>query len=277
MGANHSKEHWKPDNLAPNCEKCAKPFTVSVRRHHCRNCGKVYCQSCSFRKAAVLARGITTEVRLCDACYFTIVTAPKGSPGNSFRGSSQQQGAGGNVGISGGGQRNASHTNLASIASDSSAAHSANNHHHVGGTNNNHATHVPQPAAVPTKRAVCDAIVKDASKVMIDASAIRAKETLADVEYTLYNPDLKAAVEGNDVCLPPGGCDTAEEVMAVLDGPARTAPSDALQRYADGVRAVVLAMCDTSALPEIVSPLNDLILSQDRLVATDSPPKTVAE
>ncbi|RXG54811.1 Lateral signaling target protein 2-like protein [Armadillidium vulgare] len=36
---------WIPDNLAPRCMACGALFTVVRRRHHCRNCGKVFCAS----------------------------------------------------------------------------------------------------------------------------------------------------------------------------------------------------------------------------------------
>uniref|UniRef100_A0A2L2YJ81 Rabenosyn-5 n=1 Tax=Parasteatoda tepidariorum TaxID=114398 RepID=A0A2L2YJ81_PARTP len=39
---------WVADSDVPLCPGCAKSFGLSRRRHHCRLCGGVMCQSCSF-------------------------------------------------------------------------------------------------------------------------------------------------------------------------------------------------------------------------------------
>ena len=52
MGATASHEdvpervHWENDNERRECSKCARPFTVVRRRHHCRACGELCCSSC---------------------------------------------------------------------------------------------------------------------------------------------------------------------------------------------------------------------------------------
>lgn len=38
---------WIPDESAPHCMACQSVFTVVRRRHHCRNCGKIFCGKCS--------------------------------------------------------------------------------------------------------------------------------------------------------------------------------------------------------------------------------------
>lgn len=37
---------WQPDTLF-NCQVCERKFTLTSRRHHCRTCGKLICDSCS--------------------------------------------------------------------------------------------------------------------------------------------------------------------------------------------------------------------------------------
>jgi hypothetical protein len=41
------RQHWMPDQLCKHCYACDTPFTVFRRRHHCRLCGQVFCNSCS--------------------------------------------------------------------------------------------------------------------------------------------------------------------------------------------------------------------------------------
>lgn len=41
-GAVETAPVWLPDEEAPSCMSCHTVFTVIRRRHHCRNCGKVY-------------------------------------------------------------------------------------------------------------------------------------------------------------------------------------------------------------------------------------------
>jgi len=36
-------DHWVKDDGAETCLQCGIRFTFSERRHHCRNCGQVFC------------------------------------------------------------------------------------------------------------------------------------------------------------------------------------------------------------------------------------------
>eukprot|EP00472_Partenskyella_glossopodia_P014082 CAMPEP_0197530812 /NCGR_PEP_ID=MMETSP1318-20131121/33006_1 /TAXON_ID=552666 /ORGANISM="Partenskyella glossopodia, Strain RCC365" /LENGTH=540 /DNA_ID=CAMNT_0043086791 /DNA_START=353 /DNA_END=1975 /DNA_ORIENTATION=- len=38
---------WIPDSSAASCSGCERPFSLIVRRHHCRGCGKVMCHDCT--------------------------------------------------------------------------------------------------------------------------------------------------------------------------------------------------------------------------------------
>ena len=44
---------WEYDELQPFCSNCACPFTPLNRRHHCRLCGKIFCNDCSRLKALI--------------------------------------------------------------------------------------------------------------------------------------------------------------------------------------------------------------------------------
>jgi len=58
------------DKLRPNCPACEVLFTLSVRRHHCRLCGDVFCNDCSSNRVSLPLEGPEFEkpVRICDSC-----------------------------------------------------------------------------------------------------------------------------------------------------------------------------------------------------------------
>lgn len=60
---------WIPDEEANRCMACAVPFTAFRRRHHCRNCGGVFCGVCSNSTAPLPKYGLKKAVRVCRDCY----------------------------------------------------------------------------------------------------------------------------------------------------------------------------------------------------------------
>ena len=65
---------WIPDELAPQCMSCQAGFTVVRRRHHCRNCGKVFCGRCSANAVPLPRFGHAKPVRVCNRCFMFHVT-----------------------------------------------------------------------------------------------------------------------------------------------------------------------------------------------------------
>lgn len=51
------------------CERCADAFGVLLRKHHCRRCGRTFCQDCSSKTMALPEMGLYEEVRVCEGCY----------------------------------------------------------------------------------------------------------------------------------------------------------------------------------------------------------------
>uniref|UniRef100_A0AAZ3Q9L2 FYVE, RhoGEF and PH domain containing 6 n=1 Tax=Oncorhynchus tshawytscha TaxID=74940 RepID=A0AAZ3Q9L2_ONCTS len=59
---------WIPDLRATMCMVCTCEFTLTWRRHHCRACGKVVCQTCSSSKF-YLEYLKNQPARVCDHCF----------------------------------------------------------------------------------------------------------------------------------------------------------------------------------------------------------------
>ncbi|KAJ8281501.1 hypothetical protein COCON_G00040200 [Conger conger] len=58
---------WLKDDEATQCKKCQKEFSISRRKHHCRNCGDIYCSHCSSNELALPS--YPRPVRVCDICH----------------------------------------------------------------------------------------------------------------------------------------------------------------------------------------------------------------
>ncbi|KAJ2570309.1 hypothetical protein IW140_002402 [Coemansia sp. RSA 1813] len=49
---------WEPDDTTSVCHQCSRRFTLFLRRHHCRRCGLIFCDTCSQRRI-LLASPVT--------------------------------------------------------------------------------------------------------------------------------------------------------------------------------------------------------------------------
>ncbi|KAJ6650133.1 Hepatocyte growth factor-regulated tyrosine kinase substrate, partial [Pseudolycoriella hygida] len=54
------------------CHRCRVEFSFTVRKHHCRNCGQIFCAHCSSKMCTLPKFGIEKEVRVCEACYMSL-------------------------------------------------------------------------------------------------------------------------------------------------------------------------------------------------------------
>jgi len=93
----YTQQPWLPDEVSVHCMLCARPFHFWRWTHHCRDCGGLYCSSCSSHRVEVrhatphrnaLRRSAhplphasqapgpngplhLTALRLCDTCAFS--------------------------------------------------------------------------------------------------------------------------------------------------------------------------------------------------------------
>ena len=84
---NEKKLHsWVNDNTTNNCSKCKKEFTITRRKHHCRNCGKIFCYKCAnyfikipesidipLKNKYINYYFNSGEERVCSNCYNNIL------------------------------------------------------------------------------------------------------------------------------------------------------------------------------------------------------------
>lgn len=58
---------WIDSKQAKTCALCQQAFSVTRRKHHCRLCGNVFCQTCSDNKMELASSA--KPVRVCDTCH----------------------------------------------------------------------------------------------------------------------------------------------------------------------------------------------------------------
>ncbi|XP_034669642.1 zinc finger FYVE domain-containing protein 26 homolog [Drosophila subobscura] len=64
-----SRQQWTPDEAASHCMCCRRAaFTMLMRRHHCRRCGRVVCYACSTQRLRIPELYAELEVRICNDC-----------------------------------------------------------------------------------------------------------------------------------------------------------------------------------------------------------------
>lgn len=63
---------WVPDELVDSCTSCRLSFNLIRRRHHCRNCGQIYCNNCSSHSVPLSHIGYNKPVRVCDRCFVAL-------------------------------------------------------------------------------------------------------------------------------------------------------------------------------------------------------------
>ncbi|XP_018562579.1 RUN and FYVE domain-containing protein 2 isoform X1 [Anoplophora glabripennis] len=72
INKNRPEGSWVKDNSASNCKACKKEFNLTRRKHHCRNCGEIFCAACSENTMPLPS--FPKPVRVCDDCNILLMT-----------------------------------------------------------------------------------------------------------------------------------------------------------------------------------------------------------
>ncbi|KAJ0702237.1 putative chromatin regulator PHD family [Helianthus annuus] len=69
---NEEKDHWVPDEAVTKCTGCGSDFSAFNRKHHCRNCGDIFCDKCTHGRIALTSEENAPQVRVCDRCMVEV-------------------------------------------------------------------------------------------------------------------------------------------------------------------------------------------------------------
>eukprot|EP01059_Diplonema_ambulator_P010272 TRINITY_DN20288_c0_g1_i1.p1 TRINITY_DN20288_c0_g1~~TRINITY_DN20288_c0_g1_i1.p1 ORF type:complete len:196 (+),score=16.17 TRINITY_DN20288_c0_g1_i1:48-635(+) len=76
---------WKDNRSVTNCEDCGSDFKIFRRRHHCRQCGGIFCGECSRERIIIEIVKRGKGVRVCGRCAEAMKkgreSANEGTPG----------------------------------------------------------------------------------------------------------------------------------------------------------------------------------------------------
>ncbi|KAH8375975.1 hypothetical protein KR200_012072 [Drosophila serrata] len=94
-----SRQQWTRDEEASHCMCCRRAaFTMLMRRHHCRRCGRVVCYACSTHRMRIPELYDELEVRICNDCASSSAPRDQGDGVSSER--SNVSGSGSSLGCS---------------------------------------------------------------------------------------------------------------------------------------------------------------------------------
>ena len=66
---------WEKNDDVSKCRACTKDFGLIRRRHHCRNCGRIFCNDCSDKVCPIPDSTYRAAERVCHDCYANLVEA----------------------------------------------------------------------------------------------------------------------------------------------------------------------------------------------------------
>ncbi|XP_048486112.1 zinc finger FYVE domain-containing protein 26 homolog [Plutella xylostella] len=93
-----SKEQWVGDYSADKCMLChTSIFSMIIRRHHCRRCGRLICHACSRHRMQVPTYPSGVKFRVCDDCFTQTLNKRPSSDADNIMISSNSESLGSGV------------------------------------------------------------------------------------------------------------------------------------------------------------------------------------
>ncbi|SNX85550.1 uncharacterized protein MEPE_04259 [Melanopsichium pennsylvanicum] len=91
MREQNLQPQWERDEEARDCRGCGRHFTFFLRKHHCRRCGRIFCDSCSSKRAQLRIAEIVVDpslpgmaaseaiapTRVCNGCHAELQLPPQ--------------------------------------------------------------------------------------------------------------------------------------------------------------------------------------------------------
>ncbi|TKY86131.1 hypothetical protein EX895_004956 [Sporisorium graminicola] len=91
MREQNLQPQWQRDEEARDCLGCGRHFTFFLRKHHCRRCGRIFCDACSSRRAqlsmaeivvdpslpGMAASEVLAPTRVCNGCHAELQLPPQ--------------------------------------------------------------------------------------------------------------------------------------------------------------------------------------------------------
>lgn len=62
---------WQVDDTVEQCNGCHQPFSIWIRKHHCRLCGNIFCHVCSVYREVKCCYRSNLNIRACQSCFAT--------------------------------------------------------------------------------------------------------------------------------------------------------------------------------------------------------------
>ncbi|KAG6461690.1 hypothetical protein O3G_MSEX012782 [Manduca sexta] len=92
------KDQWTEDYSTDRCMMCRTSiFSMIIRRHHCRRCGRLVCHACSRNRMQVPTYPSGVKFRVCDDCYTQTMNRKAQSHSQNLMSSSSSDSAGSGV------------------------------------------------------------------------------------------------------------------------------------------------------------------------------------
>lgn len=91
MREQNLQPQWQRDEEAKDCIGCGRHFTFFLRKHHCRRCGRIFCDACSSKRAqlrmaelvvdpslpSMAASEVLAPTRVCNGCHAELQLPPQ--------------------------------------------------------------------------------------------------------------------------------------------------------------------------------------------------------